>query len=644
MRLGGIASGMDTEKMVKELMNAERMRVNKYYRQQETIKWKQEALNTTNKTLADFILKVRSGFGLTSTSSTGSILNKATDSFDWVKKVSSSNESIVKATATNGAMEGTYNIDVTQLASVASITSEDMNALLTNNRFNSKGSFSITTGKGTATINVADAKYEGTAVDLDKLDFSGDRVYAIYVSGELLELKEGMDLEEELTKFADKLKDKGVTLEYDEANKSITFTSKQDITIGASDDAALEALGLKSGVYTADNTMANIVKQINNAVAGDGKTNLGLRASYDSKLGKLMITTKEQGIEQFIKIEDTELAKSIFGEESVAIKGEEVDGVILEGARGRDAKLTLNGEEVKQTSNSFTMFGVNYQLQKTGSVSLNVETNVDSVVEKVKEFVLEYNTMIDFLNGLVNEKSYRDYTPLVSEEKEAMKEKEIELWESKAKSGLLRNDESIARLLQNMRSGLYESVYDTWNGTEKTKLSGFNHITQIGISTGDYRNGGKLEIDEEKLRQAIIDNPDGVIDLLFKKSSITNVKNADGKVDATKVTEKKATSGLIERIFNDMISGMQDIVRRSGTGDNASLYRSVQSNMLIDFVTSGSISVLDKDITSIGSRITREEQWLVSKETRYWNQFTAMEKAMQKMNSQSSWLSAQMGM
>ena len=118
IRLGGIASGMDTEQMVKDLMRAERVRVDKYYRQEESLKWKQEALNTTNKTLADFILKVRSGFGLTSTSSTGTILNKSTDSFDWVKKVSSSNESAIKATATTNAMAGSHTVEVKQLAGV----------------------------------------------------------------------------------------------------------------------------------------------------------------------------------------------------------------------------------------------------------------------------------------------------------------------------------------------------------------------------------------------------------------------------------------------------------------------------------------------------------------------------------------------
>ena len=546
MRLSGIASGMDTEQMVKDLMKAERIRVDKYYRQEESLKWKQEAFNTTNKTLAEFILKARSGFGLTSTSGTGTIINKSKDSFDWVKKVSSSDESVIKATGSASAMEGTYNVEVKQLAEVASVTSNKLTGIK-----------------------------DGGGNDISVVDAEG--------------------------KF--------------------TKAGKFNITVGSNISVEI--------TVEVGSTMANVVKQINDAK--DGEASLGLRAAYDSKLGKLMITTKEQGANQVIKIENVgtdTLVDSIFGSSTVELTGK--DAIIY---LNQDENQPLDDKnKITQSNNNFTMFGVNYQLQSVGKTTLNVESNVDGIMDKVKEFVTEYNTLIDSLNSLIKEKNYRDYTPLTSEEKEAMTEKEIELWEAKAKSGLLRGDESINRMLQSMRSGLYENV---------TGVSGFSHITQIGITTGNYQSGGKLEINEDKLRAAINDNPDGVIDLLFNKA---DKKVQDGEDEKSTATRVRAESGLVERIFDDMISGMKDIVRKSGTGKEADLFRSVQSNMLIDFVTKqSSISVLDKDLTSIGSRITREEQLLTSRETRYWNQFTAMEKALQKMNSQSSWLSSQLG-
>lgn len=632
IQIGGLASGMDTEKMIKDLMRAERVRVDKYYRQEEAIKWQQEALNTTNKTLAEFILKARSGFGLTSTNSTGTIVSKSTDSFDWVKKVTSSDESVIKATASANAMEGTHKINVTQLASVARFTSGDLSSILNNNSRLDAGIngtlFTISNGEASAEIKLENAKVSASKVA--DLDFSGDNSLAFRVNGKEVSLSgnysSAADLEAAIQTAIGEPASSGITVKINGEGK-LEFKSIDSIVIDSSDMTAgdnpvlkiTEKLGLTNGVTTGTNSINDVVKQINNS-------DTGLRANYDASLKKLMITSKEQGEGQKISI--TNVTGTFATSLNAESKYEE----------GKDAQIEFNGQIIKKSSNNFSVFGINLQLQAADAskeITINVESNVDGIMDKVKNFVEEYNTLIDNLNGMLKEKSYRDYQPLTKEEKEAMTEKEIELWEERAKSGLLKNDPSITRMLQSMRSGLYETIYEG----DGTKLSGFNHITQIGITTGNYQSGGRLEINEEKLRKAIIDNPDGVVNLLFKKS---DTKVIEG--DKTSQNKNRAESGLVERIFSDMITNMKDIVRRSGTGNDASLYRSVQSNMLIDFVTNqSSISVLDKDLTSIGSRIAREERTLTSREQRYWSKFTAMEKALQSMNSQSSWLASQLG-
>ena len=173
MRIGGIASGLDTEQMVRDLMRVERMKVDKFFRQEEALKWQRDALNTTNKTLADFILKARSNMGLTRTTNTGVLLSNSAQNFDWVKKVSSGDEDIIKATAVANAMEGTYKIKVEQLAEVASVISGDLKDILDGDRFNWDGdiaSFEITTAIGSAEIKLENAKVTGEEVTT--LDFS----------------------------------------------------------------------------------------------------------------------------------------------------------------------------------------------------------------------------------------------------------------------------------------------------------------------------------------------------------------------------------------------------------------------------------------------------------------------------------------
>ena len=299
--------------------------------------------------------------------------------------------------------------------------------------------------------------------------------------------------------------------------------------------------------------------------------------------------------------------------------------------KGKDAIIDFNGEEVKKSTNNFSVFGINLQLQseqlaEAEPITIRVETDVDSIYDKVKNFVDEYNKLVDEINKQVNQKYYRDFPPLTNEQKEAMTEKDIELWEEKSKSGLLKGDSALTRALQRIRSGLYETVENV--------AGSYNHITQIGITTGTYQDGGKLVIDEQKLRNAINNDADGVIDLLLKSPD-----------SALEGQEKLKDSGLVQRIYDGMIDGMKEVIRQSGPGEDSALLRTVRSNILIDFVTKqSSISVLGRDLSSLNSRIFREEELLSRKEDRYWAQFTAMEKALSQMQSQSSWLMAQLGM
>jgi len=53
MRIGGLASGIDTEHLVSQLMSAERMRLDRFSQQEQRAKWRQEAFNNINKDMAN---------------------------------------------------------------------------------------------------------------------------------------------------------------------------------------------------------------------------------------------------------------------------------------------------------------------------------------------------------------------------------------------------------------------------------------------------------------------------------------------------------------------------------------------------------------------------------------------------------------
>ena len=87
---------------------------------------------------------------------------------------------------------------------------------------------------------------------------------------------------------------------------------------------------------------------------------------------------------------------------------------------------------------------------------------------------------------------------------------------------------------------------------------------------------------------------------------------------------------------------MEEIIKKSGTGENADLYRGVKGNILLDFVSKhSSISLIDKDVLQYSRKIDDLNEMLFRKENNYYAKFAAMEKAISRMNQQSSWLMQQ---
>lgn len=238
------------------------------------------------------------------------------------------------------------------------------------------------------------------------------------------------------------------------------------------------------------------------------------------------------------------------------------------------------------------------------AVTLSSTNNVDDMVNKIKEFVSTYNGLIKDLNDQTKQTKYRDYQPLTSEQRKEMDEDEIKLWEEKAKSGLLRNDDLIRNGLSNMRSLVYQSN----PAVEDTR---FNTLYNIGITTSkNYNDGGTLEIDEAKLRKAIEENPDAVEQMF---------KNTSGKKDDVIDGKTVDTRGYLEKLRESMKTIEVNIEKRAG--------RSTATEAQY---------TLGKNLIDINKRIDTWEDKLKSIEARYWKQFTAMETAINKANQQSS--------
>ncbi|WP_263705832.1 flagellar filament capping protein FliD [Shouchella tritolerans] len=568
MRLTGLASGLDIDQMVKDLMKAERMPVDKLEKQRTEIGWKTDAYREVN-------LKMRTFNDL--------IFDTVLRASNMKKRtVSSSNIDIATATASSSAGNASFTLnEVRQLATSATAQSKNLSGITEKSQLKE---LDINDGEWIQgklqreTVQVSDGKVQLSEAP----QFAGEsmliingKAYAVADNPEDLAKGEVFisDTGEMTFSGADKLTGK-VTVEYIQADSEATerYTTSTVATIAANGEKVESSFFFKES-----DTIGTVVTKLQNA---DAKVN----AFFDEYSGALVVTRKETG--HFGEAGQNELMFSgALFEQGLGLN----DNV----QAGKNAQFTVNGIETERTSNTFTLSGMTITLKDTSTqaVTLSAATDVDSIVETIKSFVDEYNALVDHMNGKLNEKYYRDYAPLTDAERDELSESEAKRWEEKAQSGLLRSDPLLQSALTNMRQTLYEPV-DTGGA--------FTHLSQIGITTTDnYRDGGKLEIDEDKLRAAIEEDADSVYAIFAGTDN---------------------SPGMAQTLRTNLSDSMSALARRAGGSEG--YYEEHQFT-------------LGKQTKDLTNRIANFERRLEQKEARYWRQFTAMEKAMQMANAQS---------
>ncbi|WP_243571562.1 flagellar hook-associated protein 2 [Bacillus stercoris] len=349
---------------------------------------------------------------------------------------------------------------------------------------------------------------------------------------------------------------------------------------------------------TSADTIDNVISKLNSS-------DLGVSAFKDKiwngteYVETIAFSSKATGAGGSIQAADSSTADFMSGQLGFSL---DTDNKITAYKEGTNAKVTINGFEMEKLSNNFTVNGVTYSIKNTtaatGPVTTSVSTDVDGIYNQIKEFVNKYNELVDSLNEKLKEEKYRDYAPLTSEQKEAMSDKEIELWEEKAKSGLLKNDTSISTGTNQMRTDFYSQV----SADGKTY-----QLTEFGITTsGAYQMRGHLEINEDKLKAKIQEDPQSVAALF------TSGSNSSAYSD----------KGIMKRIGDTLKSTVKSIEAKAG---NSTMGTNDYS--------------IGKNLNTISTDITKMQDRLTTIENRYYTKFSAMDSAIQKMNEQSSYLS-----
>ncbi|AOZ93240.1 flagellar filament capping protein FliD [Paenibacillus crassostreae] len=354
--------------------------------------------------------------------------------------------------------------------------------------------------------------------------------------------------------------------------------------------------------FKSDETIDSLVSKINN-----DKTT-GVTAVYDQTSGQMSLTS------------------STTGDSGITVSGGLLTSIGITTAavkNGSDAKVTINGIVTTQSSNTFTVNGVTISINgatPAGQTSqIQVSQDTDKMFDTIKSFVDSYNATLSTLNGKTSEERYRTYTPLTTEQKADMTEDEVKLWETKAKSGMLKSDSIIDKTLSDMRADLIGNVTlpEMVLNSKGELVNKTINITQIGITTGSYSEKGKLILDETKLRAALAENPEDVYALF-------------GQTDNSSTTKSTENDGIFNRVKKINNVALTSLYDKAGTSKYS-------SDLTTAFLVN---SQMGDQLRNFDTRITEVNRRLTLLETRYYKQFSAMETAINKFNSTSGSLTS----
>lgn len=670
MRMTGLISGLDTETLITQMISGHKTKVENAQKEQTKLKWKKEAWSSLNTKLYSFY--------------TGALSNFKSVGTYKAKKVESTDDSKIKVTSSNSAVNGVHTLSVKQLASSAYLTG----ASLQNKAFNTTSYVAAEN----ADVKLSDLKdSKGYDLELDGKSFeisyktTGPDGQEATVT-KTITAQAGSDgtLQSVIDNMNRSLKDEGInmTVSYNATKGALEFVNNTaqevkgadgtvtgyeggvDYTLKTADDAAAKALGIsKDGVTVSQkksdageniltmNSAFHVKTVSDTAAAVTGSTKLtdmgiadgttytmtvgsgndaktytytidqtttlkslaaqfskmGVTASYDEKQGRFFVNSAESGAAyDFTLTADNADAVSKLGLD--AASATKVDAA--------DAIVVYNGATFQQSSNNFSLNGLNFTINdvttakdeqgniKDNPIRMTVTTDTDTIYNAVKSFVKEYNSLIKEMNTLYNADRAKDYEPLTSDEKENMSEKEIEEWEQKIKDSLLRRDDKLSSLTSSMRTTLNKSVeYTNTNGeTKRYSLASF------GINTGRWNEYGQLHINGD---------PDDA-----------DYKDYDDKLRAAIEEDPGALIQTLSTLGGELYTNFQKAMKSSDYSSALTFYDDKQ---------------MDKEISNYDDRIAKLQEKMNDVEDRYYKQFAAMESALAKLQSSQSSLSSLFG-
>ncbi len=273
---------------------------------------------------------------------------------------------------------------------------------------------------------------------------------------------------------------------------------------------------------------------------------------------------------------------------------------------GQDAVISLNGVEYTNDTNTFEINGltITAQQETDEEITLTTTEDTDGIFDMIKNFFTEYNKLINEMDKLYNADANKGFDPLLSEEKSAMSDSEIEEWEGKVKESLLRRDSTLSTVSSAMKTIMLAGVEV---GGKKMYLSDF------GINTLGYFNAA----DNEKSAYHIDGDPD----------------------DASTKAE--------DNILKAMIASDPDTVMKFFTGLSNNMHDKLNELMASSTSSSAFTVYNDKDMKEeyddYTEKISKQETKVNNLIDKWYKKFSQMETALARLESKNNAVASMLG-
>ncbi|WP_455056859.1 flagellar filament capping protein FliD [Jutongia sp.] len=284
---------------------------------------------------------------------------------------------------------------------------------------------------------------------------------------------------------------------------------------------------------------------------------------------------------------------------------ESADGNGMVVIAAADSIVQVNGATLTSSNTTLDVNGLSLNLVSASDkeVKITVSNDTTAVYDAIKDFVEQYNSALSEMNKYYYAESARGYDPLTDDQKEAMSDEEVEKWETKIKDSLLRRDSTLSGILETFRTSLTGITVKASDGKTYS-------LANLGITTGkDYKEYGLLHI---------------------------------------KGDEDDADYADSENTLQSMINSDPDIVMEVMSGIVSNLYNNINKKISTTTTMKSALSFYnDKEMTKQMTQYKKDiKEWetkLSDMEDRYYKQFSAMETALSKLQSQQNSLASYLG-